>query len=338
MATLYCHSATRHARLAERHPQLEISDLNDIRIFTVIGQEGTLTSAARKLNLPTSTVSRALTRLEKSLDVLLVRRSSRGLVMTDFGKEYLRTCRRALRTLRDGSDALATRRERPIGLIKVTCPITMARLIFAPLLKDFLELYPDLRVEIEPYASGWDQEPRDDTDVFFKVRAPKDSIRRMRPYPGAKRGLFASARYLAEFGTPASPDGLVAHTCIGSGVWKLNRGGTVAAPNIQFKVVASDPMLHLELTLQDFGIAVLPLYMGKWPEARDQLVPILTRWNPEPISLCALFSGPSRLTPKIQVLLDFLGEYLGTHKDPRLHGVSPKGMFTDPTLMVTSGP
>ncbi|MGB0054454.1 MAG: LysR family transcriptional regulator, partial [Terracidiphilus sp.] len=103
---------------------MEIPDLNDVRTFVAIGQEGTLTAAARELNLPTSTVSRALTRLEKHLDVLLVQRSPRGLVMTDFGKEYLQICRRALRTLRDGSELLESHRERPSGLIKIACPIT----------------------------------------------------------------------------------------------------------------------------------------------------------------------------------------------------------------------
>jgi len=172
---------------------VKILDLNDVRTFVAIGQEGTLTAAARELNLPTSTVSRALSRLEKNLDVLLVQRSPRGLVMTDFGKEYLQTCKRALRTLRDGSELLERRRERPSGLIKVACPITMARSIFAPLLKEFLDRYPDLRVEIEPYASGWDQEPREDVDVFFKVRAPRDSIRRVRLIPAPSED-FSRAR------------------------------------------------------------------------------------------------------------------------------------------------
>lgn len=316
----------------------ELSDLNDVRIFTVIGQEATLTAAAKRLNLPTSTVSRALTHLEKSLDVQLMRRSSRGLVMTDLGKEYLQSCRKALRLLREGSDALAGRRERPSGLVKVGCPITMARSIFAPLLPRFLERYPDLRVEIEPYVSSWDQEAREDTDVFFKVRAPNDSTRRVRPYPGALRGVFASVKYLEKFGAPTSPDDLISHTCIGSGTWKFGRRGTVVAPGVHFKVVTSDPMVHLDLTLRDFGIAILPLYMGSWPEAQDHLVRILPRWLPEPITLCALFFGPSRLTPKVQVLLDFLGEYIGTERDPRLRGMTQKGMFTEPVLMVTSGP
>jgi LysR family transcriptional regulator, transcriptional activator for dmlA len=317
---------------------VEIPDLNDVRTFVAIGREGTLTAAARELNLPTSTVSRALTRLEKHLDVLLVQRSPRGLVMTDFGKEYLQTCRRALRTLRDGSELLESHRERPSGLIKVACPITMARSIFAPLLKEFLVRYPGLRVEMEPYAGGWDQEPREDVDVFFKVRAPRDSIRRVRPYPGTKRGLFASPNYIAVRGNPATPDELVSHTCIGSGIWKLSRGSKVAAPNIVFKVVVSDPIVHLDLVLSGLGIAILPVYMAKGLELRNRLLPVLPLWSPEPITLCALFSGPARLTPKVQVLLDFLGEYIGTDRDPRLHKVPAKGLFTDPTLEVTSGP
>ena len=314
---------------------MEIPDLNDVRTFVAIGQEGTLTAAAKQLNLPTSTVSRALTRLEKHLDVLLVQRSPRGLVMTDFGKEYLQTCRRALRTLRDGSELLDRHRERPNGLIKIACPITMARLIFAPLLKEFLKHYPDLRVEIEPYSSGWDQEPREDVDVFFKVRAPRDSMRRVRPYPGTKRGLFASPNYVAARGNPATPDELVEHSCIGSGTWKLSRGSKVVAPNIAFRVDLSDPGIHLDLALSGVGIAILPLYMAKGPDTRNRLVPVLQTWSPEPITLCALFSGPARMTPKVQVLLDFLGEYIGTDRDPRLHRVPAKGLFTDSKLGVT---
>lgn len=317
---------------------MEIPDLNDVRIFAVVGQEGTLTAAAKELKLPTSTVSRALTRLEKHLDILLVQRSPRGLAMTDFGKEYLQTCKRALRTLRDGGESMESHRERPSGLIKVACPITMARSIFAPLLPELLRRYPELRVELEPYSSDWDQEPREDVDVFFKVRAPRDSIRRVRPYPGTKRGLFASADYVQSRGNPATPDDLIAHTCIGSGTWNLTRGSKIAAPNILFRVVTSDPVVHQDLALSGFGIAILPLYMAKRPDTRNRLMHILPHWSPEQITLCALFSGPARLTPKVQVLLDFLAEYIGTDHDPRLHSVPAKGLFTEPNLETTSGP
>jgi DNA-binding transcriptional LysR family regulator len=304
-------------------------DLNDVRTFVAIAQAGTLTAAATELHVPTSTVSRALTRLEKHLGLLLVRRSSRGLVMTDSGKEYLQSCRRALRTLKDGGELLEGLRASPSGLIKVACPFTMGREVFAPLLKEFLRRYPDLRVEIQPFAPGWDLEPREDVDVFFKMRAPKDSLQRVRPYPGTVRGLFASPGYIRASGNPAAPDDLPAHSCVGSGVWKLSRGRKIATPNILFRVVSGDPTVGLKLAINGFGIAMLPLWMGKSPDVRSALTPILPKWTPEPLTLCALFSGPSRLTPKVRVLLDFLDEYIGTDRDPRLKKDLAKGYFTD---------
>lgn len=305
-------------------------DLNDIRIFTVVGQEDTLSSAALKLKLPTSTVSRALTRLENSLGALLIRRSSRGHVLTDSGKEYLQVCRRALRTLDEGGEMLAVQREQPSGLIKIACPVTMTNLILTPILNDLLGRYPQLRLQIESYTPAADQEFSEDIDVVFKVRTPRDSVRRMRIYPSTRRGLFASAQYIETFGMPSHPEDLLTHTCIGTGPWQLSRGNTTVTPSVQSQIILNDPSVLLDLTLKNRGIALLPLYMGRWPETANKLVHVLPRWNTQPVALCALFSGHSRLTPKVHVLLDFLAEYIGTSRDPRLRGVDPKGLFAHP--------
>jgi LysR family transcriptional regulator, transcriptional activator for dmlA len=313
-------------------------DLNDVHTFVVAAEAGTLTAAAKELNCPASTPSRALTRLEKHLGFLLVQRGPRGLVLTDAGREYLESCRRAMQNLQHGRDVLEGHRSSPGGLLKIACPVTMARDTLAPLLKEFLERYPELRVEIEPYAASWDQEPRDDVDVFFKLRAPKDSLRRVRSYPGTVRGLFASSNYLKVAGNPSTPDDLPPHSCVGSGPWKLSRGKKVVTPNITFRVVTSDPTVALKLGLSGFGIVILPLWMAKSREVRKALVRILPQWIPEPITLCALFSSPSRLTPKVQVLLDFLDEYLGTDRDPRLTSDVAEGYFSDRSLTPTSGP
>jgi LysR family transcriptional regulator, transcriptional activator for dmlA len=317
---------------------MKTMDLNDVRTFVAVAQAGTLTAAAKELQLPTSTVSRALTRLERHLSALLVRRSPRGLVLTDSGKEYLQSCRRALQTLRQGSQLVAGHRSKPTGLIKVACPVTMARDVIAPLLKEFLGRYPDLRVEIEPYAAGWDQEPREDVDVFFKLRAPKDSVRHMRPYPGTVRGLFASPGYIRASGRPETPDDLTAHKCIGSEAWRLSQGQKIATPKILFRVVTSDPTVAFQLAISGFGVAIMPLWMAKRAKVRYGLIPILPLWSVEPITLCALFYGPTHLTPKVQVLLDFLTEYIGTDRDPRLERDLAKGYFTDRKLTPTSGP
>jgi DNA-binding transcriptional LysR family regulator len=314
------------------------SDLNDVRTFVSVAQAGTLTAAAKESHCPASTLSRSLTRLEKHLGILLVQRSPRGLVLTDAGKEYLQSCRRALQNLQHGHDVLEGRRSNPSGLLKVACPVTMARDTLAPLLKEFLERYPELRVEVESYAASWDQEPRDDVDIFFKLMAPKDSLRRVRPYPGAVRGLFASPNYLKVAGDPSNPNDLTLHRCVGSKPWKLSRGKKLVTPDILFRVVTSDPTVALKLAIDGFGIVILPLWMARSPDVRKALVQVLPQWVPEPITLCALFLSPSRLTPKVQVLLDFLDEYLGTDRDPRLKKDIAAGYFSDRSLIPTSGP
>jgi LysR family transcriptional regulator, transcriptional activator for dmlA len=313
-------------------------DLNDVRIFAVTADAGTFSAAARELRVPASTVSRSLSRLEKHLGVQLVQRSPKGFLLTDSGREYLNACKRALRALKDGGDQIDSQGRQPSGLIRVACPITMARDILAPLLKEFLRRYPGLCVEIEPYASGWDQEPREDVDVFFKLRAPRDSSRRMRSYPGTARGLFASPEYIQAFGNPAKPEDLTGHKCIGSGVWKLTRGKSVIAPNVSFCVVTSDPHVHLTLALEGVGICILPLWMAGWPEVRKRLAPVLPLWKPEPITVCALFFGQAHATPKVQALLDFLAEYMGTDQDPRLRQRWAKEYFTPISIAPTSGP
>ncbi len=308
------------------------TNLDDIRIFVAVAEAGTFSATAANLQLPVSTISRSLTRLEKHLDLLLVRRSPRGLALTDAGKEYLQACKRALRHLREGRELLDKHRASPSGLLRIACPITMARDLIAPLLSKFMKAFPDLRVELETYSSRFDQEPREDIDVFFKVRAPKDSARRVRSYPGIVRGLFASRKYIQNAGTPAEPADLTSHCCIGSGRWTLSKAGTKVTPDIAPRVVTHDPLVHRQLVLDDAGIAILPLYIALDPLIAKRLVPILPGWKPKPVVPCALYSDSSRLTPKVKVFLGFIQKYIGTNLDPRLRGAKARDCFTDPTL------
>jgi hypothetical protein len=78
--------------------------------------------------------------------------------------------------------------------------------------------------------------------------------------------------------------------------------------------------------LRDRAFAALH---GQLATDGGNLVHGLPRWGLQPVTLCALFSGPSRLTPKVEVLLDCLEEYRGTARDPRLHGADPKALFTN---------
>ena len=313
-------------------------DLNDVRTFVMVAQAKTFSAAAKELGLPTSTITRALTRLETAIGTLLVQRSPKGMTLTEPGEQYLLACKKALRTLRDGNDLLEKHRISPGGLLRISCPVTLARDVLAPILDRFILSHPLLRVGIETYSSDWDQEPREDVDVFFKLKAPKDSGRKVRSFPGTARGLFASTVYLDRVGTPAVPADLLHHACIGSGEWKFVKPGKTVSPEIDFQVITSDPGVHLQLACSGAGIAVLPLWMALRAEAGRSLRRVLPDWGVPPITVCAIYSGSTRLTPKVRVFLDFLGEYFGTERDPRLGEHTPTELFTDLHLPATAGP
>ena len=301
-------------------------DLNDVRIFVIAARTATLSGAARELGLSTSTVSRSITRLERYLGLLLINRGQRGVVLTDAGIEYVGSCKQALQTLKDGGELLDSHRVHPGGLLRVACPITMARGFLAPVLMTFLNSNPELQVEIDPYCSGFDKEPNENVDVHFKVREPNDSRRHVRHYPATKLALYASRDYVSAFGVVKEPDDLQEHRCIGAGSnshyakWKLRKGEKSVILDLRFQVMATDPEVHRRLVLDGAGVAMLPIWMANNPAIAGKLVPVLPGWRPDSLPLCALYSGTSGMTPKVKAFLDFVTEYLGTDRDPRVTG------------------
>ncbi len=306
-------------------------DLNDVRVFTVVARRGTFSAAGRELRLPTSTVARATTRLEKHLEVLLLRRSPKGVLLTDAGTEFLVSCNHALRTIRIGSETLQERRVNPRGLIRVCSPIVLANGLLVKMLPEFLQTYPDIRIAIETYTDDFEREPREDVDVFFKIVPPRDTVRRMRKFPSTLRGLFASKEYIQRAGKPERPEELLSDACIGGGTWNLtNDLAHVAEVSPTFRVTTCDPTVMCDLVSKDIGIAVLPLYMARQPGVGQRLIPVLPMWHPRPAVISALYFGPAALAPKIKVFLDFVGEILGTERDPRVKEAPFEGLFGKP--------
>jgi DNA-binding transcriptional LysR family regulator len=320
------------AQLRERQFQMLNYDANDVVMFVAAAEAGTLSGAAKELGVPTSTVSRSLTRLEQSLQMLLINRSSKGFVLTDAGVDYLESCRHALRALSNGNEQLDRHRLNPTGVIRIACPGTMIRHLLTPVIGKLVSEFPNLKIDLEEYAPTHVPLPRLDVDIIFMVSPPNDSSQMIRSYPSAKGGLFASEEYLRECGNPKSPLELVNHRCIGTGRWELTNDQTTMIPPVVFHVTTCDPVVSRQLAIDGIGIVVLPLWMAKAPALCDVLVQVLPGWAPSPIPLVALYCSPNALTPKVKKVLDFLNEYIGTDKDPRLDRTKASECFISSRL------
>ena len=307
-------------------------DANDVVMFVAAAEAGTLSGAARELGVPTSTVSRSLSRLEQSLQMLLISRSPRGFVLTDAGIDYLESCRHALRALSDGNERLDRHRLNPTGMIRIACPGTMIRHLLTPIMGKLVKAFPNLKIDLQDYSPAHVPLPRVDVDIIFTVSPPNDSSRMIRSFPGSIRGLFASEEYLSQYGLPKTPLELVNHRCVGISRWELTNNKTTIVPPVAFHITTGDPVVSRQLALDGVGIVILPLWMAKAPALRKVLVHVLPGWSPSPIPLWALYCSPNALTPKIKKVLDFLHEYIGTDKDPRLERTKASECFISSRL------
>lgn len=313
-------------RGASRH------SLEDLRAFVEAVRLGTLSSAGTELNVPASTIGRAITRLEAHTGLLLMHRSPGGLSPTDAGREYAAACAAALGSLRNGDNVLDRYRTQPAGNLRMLCPYIFGRDVLAPVLPIFTREHPELTLDIALYASRWDQEPKSDTDIVFKVVKPKESTRRVQRFPGARVGLFTSAGYAASERLPSRPLELTSHRCIGASPtpeirWSLTRGAETITQAVDCTVRSVEPELRLHLALAGQGIAPLPMWLALRPRYDGKLVQVLPKWRPEPTMLSALYYGTVKQSPKVKLFLEFVSEFIGTERDPRLEGAPYKSCF-----------
>src|SRR5687767_9801265 len=122
--------------------------LQSIRVFQVVADQGGFAAASRVLRMSPSTATRAVAALEQDIGARLLRRTTRAVRLTEAGRDYLAACRRFLVDIDDAGRAAAGKTSAPRGLLTVTAPALFGRLHIAPIVLDFLDEHPQVRVSL----------------------------------------------------------------------------------------------------------------------------------------------------------------------------------------------
>lgn len=297
-------------------------NLNDIQVFVTTARTGTINAAARSLGVPPSTVSRAITRLEKQIDLQLLRRTTRGVSLTDAGRDYLEECETTLRRLEAAHEMLGSHRTKPHGTLRLSVPMTFGREFLAPMMQHFLGDYPEIRVEIILHSGKLSGSLDDDLDFLIQLGEPKDSSLKVKTFPPVLRRLYASPKYIEARGLPADPSALRQHSCIGgtpknSEIWHLTSAAENQTVNLLPRISVADPVIQKQLAADGLGIAQLPVWTALPDVEAGKLIVILPDWQPKSLHYHALYAERSAMTPKIKVFLDFLERFIATEYDPR---------------------
>jgi DNA-binding transcriptional LysR family regulator len=282
-----------------------------MRLFVRIVERRSFTLAASDLDLPRSTVTQAIKRLETRLGVRLLQRTTRQVSPTLDGEAYHRRCVAILAEVEDAEGAFLD--ARPTGLLRVDMHGTLARTFVLPDLPDFLARYPGLRVHLGE-GDRWVDLVREGVDCVLRVGDLADSSMVGRRIAMLEEVTCASPAYLERHGIPQTPDDLDGHLAIG--FLSTATGSTLPLEFVQngetrfvslpsvVTVTGSDT--NIDLARMGLGLIQVPRYHLADDLAAGRLVSVLPDYPPTPSPVSLLYPHNRQLSPRVRVFIDWV--------------------------------
>jgi DNA-binding transcriptional LysR family regulator len=290
-------------------------ELADIRAFARIADLGSVSAAARSLDLPKSTISRSLARLEVAVGAMLVDRSTRHLRLSDAGVLFRPYAVRILADVDEAGTALDSFAGVPRGTLRVSAPFTFVVAILSPMLPSFLTNYPEVRVVLDVENRVIDM-PLEEADVVIRVSAAlPDSDLIARHLLTTESWTCASPGYLAARGAPSSIAELSRHALIAyadrSTTWSFRtKDGAVREIAFTPANVVSDSAALMPMLVGGAGIGRLPDFIARDAVARGELVRLFPEAEGDVFEVHALYTSHRSLSAKVRVFIDCLVKYL----------------------------
>ena len=288
---------------------------NDLLLFARIVEAGSFSRAAERVQLPKSTVSRRIALLEQKLGERLLQRTTRKLMLTEFGSSLLEHARKVAEEV-EAAAALAQHRQgKPSGKLRMSLPGDFANIGLQEVIARFIARYPDVSLEmdlsprrVDLIAEGY--------DIAIRMgELPDDASLNARPINLEHWGLYASPAYLARHGLPEHPDDLLRHDLLcmlsrngGATPWVLTRGKLRWERQVPARLTANSPELLARLASRGAGIAASSLtFAGPYLQT-GELVRVLPEWEPPTTQGWAVFPGRRLMPAKTRAFLDLMEE------------------------------
>lgn len=302
-----------------------MTDADDLILFADLVKAGGFTALSRQRHLPKSTISRRITALESRLGQRLLTRTTRRLLVTDFGQRMLEY---ANRLQEDWQEALAMaqhEQNRPQGLLRVSLPPDLSQLDLSAMLIQYGAQHPDVRVELDLSARRVDiLAERFDLAVRIAAQLPDDNTLVARKLCDMPVHLYASAAYLHQFGEPQQPSDLLAHACLrlisSSGEarpWQLHHQQQSWEGLPTGALSSNSPSLQRELAVSGMGIVALADVLVAAEVAQGKLRRVLPHWSLPTLTVWCVTPGRRLLPAKTRAFMDLLQRVLAIDLENR---------------------
>jgi DNA-binding transcriptional LysR family regulator len=289
-----------------------IDELDSVSTFARVIDAGSMSAAASALGVPKSTVSRRVTRLEESLGVRLLQRTTRRMTLTEAGAIFLDRVGPALAAIDEAADAARDVQTEPRGVVRMTAAWDLGTIYLGPILAEFarehplVEVYVDLSGRIVDLA-------REGFDLALRATSSIDPSLVARRLAQDETGLYASPAYLAERAVPRHPRDLVDHDHVlfrpsgaSTALRLLGPEGAEETVMVSGRLRTNEFSLLRELLMQGLGIGSLPAAVAAPSLEHGALARVLPEWSGPSGTLYLCHPAGRYLPAKVRVLRDFL--------------------------------
>jgi DNA-binding transcriptional LysR family regulator len=285
-------------------------------VFVKVVEGGSMTAAARQCEMSTTMVGNHLKALEQRLGVSLLQRTTRRQNLTEFGLEYYRRCVEVLGLVNDSERMAEQAQTEPSGTLRVTAPPAFGAERLAPMLSDFIQRYPQIKVEVVLSNQTMDLIEHG-FDAAIRLGTPESSALLIaRPLQDYTLTICAAPAYLKRRGTPKNADDLRDHDCLAFAypagddwraadkLWRLTGpDGVMEVPVSGSMIVNSTPALR-QAVLAGMGVSMLPDVLISDDLAGGKLVALLQDYQPPSRTLWLMYPQDRYRLPKVRQFVE----------------------------------
>ncbi len=292
-----------------------MTDLNSLMIFAKVVEAKSFSEAARRLDMPISTISRRIAEFEGQLGVRLLERSTRSLRLTDVGSEVLEHAQRTAELSAAVDNIVSKVVTNVSGVLRLSAPPSISDSLVVPLVGAFQAFYPNVRISIF-ITERFVDHIAEGIDLVFRFGTLKDSTLIARRILTYRHQLVASPAYLDKCKPPQTPRDLLTHRLLSFSHWKHGNSWRFAHTKGKHKeILTFDP----HLTMNDYhglahallagaGIGELPPVVQPELLRDGRLVEVMPRWRFDALNLSLVHLGNRYIPPPVRLFKEFAVE------------------------------
>jgi DNA-binding transcriptional LysR family regulator len=274
-------------------------------------EEGSLSAAARKLNIPVATLTRNVNDLEAQVGTRLLIRTTRKLALTDAGAEYVVTAKRILEDVDELERRAAGEFTTPRGELVVSSPVQVARLRVLPVVNQFLALYPEIRIRLLQSDRVIDLVDAQ-ADVAIRVGRLRDSSLIATRVGLLRVVTVASPAFLKKYGRPKTPEDLSNLPCVvfdspSLSPWRYRSPDTGQIYTVADvpRLLVSSPDAAVDAAIDGIGATFVLEHDVHQAVKEGKLVYILQEFEVEPLPVHVVYLSREAMPAKVRRFIDY---------------------------------